>query len=84
MNALVRKFKASVCSLRVFGVPCNQFGYQEPGEGKEIPNGLKYVRPGNNFVPAFPLLRKKEVNGDKEDELYTWLKVYELGVFHVL
>lgn len=40
----------------------------------EIPNGLKYVRPGNGFVAMFPLLKKREINGEKEDELYTWFK----------
>lgn len=81
LNALVRKFKGPVCSLKVFGVPCNQFGYQEPGEKMEIPNGLKYVRPGNGFVAMFPLLKKREINGEKEDELYTWFKVHELFFF---
>jgi glutathione peroxidase len=44
--------------LLIVGFPCNQFGGQEPGANDEILNGLKYVRPGNGFVPAFPLTTK--------------------------
>lgn len=74
LNALAARYNHSVCPLRVFGVPCNQFHYQEPGLGEEIPNGLKYVRPGNGFVPMFPLLEKRDVNGLNESNVYTWLK----------
>jgi glutathione peroxidase-family protein len=61
--------------LKVFGVPCNQFGLQEPGQGIEIVKSLQYVRPGNGFKPNFDLLVKRDVNGEKEDALFTWLKV---------
>lgn len=64
------------CGLRILGFPCNQFGFQEPGENKyEIMNGLHYVRPGHGFVPNFPLFKKRDVNGEKEDEIYTFFKV---------
>lgn len=35
---------------------------------------MKYVRPGNGFVPNFQLFEKIEVNGAKEHPLYTYLK----------
>uniref|UniRef100_A0A8D2IYG4 Glutathione peroxidase n=1 Tax=Varanus komodoensis TaxID=61221 RepID=A0A8D2IYG4_VARKO len=60
--------------LVVLGFPCNQFGKQEPGENSEILPGLKYVRPGNNFVPNFQLFQKGDVNGEKEQRVYTFLK----------
>ena len=63
------------CGFSVLEFPCNQFGYQEPGTNQEILNGLKYVRPGNGFQPNFPFFEKVEVNGDKEDRIYTFLKV---------
>lgn len=64
------------CGLRIVGFPCNQFGLQEPGKDKyEIMNGLKYVRPGHGFEPNFPLFAKRDVNGEKEDEIYTFFKV---------
>ena len=73
------------CGLRIVGFPCNQFGFQEPGENKyEIMNGLKYVRPGNGFVPNFPLFEKRDVNGEKENEIYTFFKVSSGFYFHIL
>jgi glutathione peroxidase-family protein len=75
LNALVKEFNTTRCPLKVFGVPCNQFGLQEPGQGIEIVKSLQYVRPGNGFKPNFDLLVKRDVNGEKEDALFTWLKV---------
>ena len=77
LNALTRKFGGSkTCALQVLAFPSNQFGYQEPGENAyEIYNGLKYCRPGHDFVPLFPLLSKRDVNGAKEDSIFTFLKV---------
>ncbi|GIY14720.1 glutathione peroxidase 3 [Caerostris extrusa] len=50
---------------------------QEPGgNGLEILNGIQYVRPGNGFVPNFPIFQKIDVNGEKEHPLYTFLKQY--------
>lgn len=73
------------CGLRIVGFPCNQFGFQEPGENQyEIMNGLKYVRPGHGFVPNFPLFEKRDVNGDKEDEIYTFFKVSSSFYFYIL
>jgi len=40
----------------------------------DILNILKYVRPGNNFVPAFPLFQKIDVNGAAADPLFKWLR----------
>lgn len=64
------------CGLRIVGFPCNQFGFQEPAENKyELVNGLKYVRPGHGFEPNFQLFERRDVNGEKEDEIYTFFKV---------
>jgi glutathione peroxidase len=63
--------------FKVLGVPCNQFGLQEPGEnGTEIMNSLKYVRPGGGFEPNFQLTEKIDVNGPDEHPLYTYLKSF--------
>lgn len=63
------------CGLRIIGFPCNQFGFQEPAANKyELINGLKYVRPGHGFEPNFPLMEKRDVNGEKEDKIYTFFK----------
>jgi len=60
--------------LEIIGVPCNQHGLQEPGRNEELLNCIKYVRPGNGYVPNFPLTVKDEVNGENEHPLYTFLK----------
>lgn len=59
----------------ILGFPSNQFGKQEPGENSEILPSLKYVRPGGGFVPNFQLFEKGDVNGEKEQKFYTFLKV---------
>uniref|UniRef100_A0AAY5KZ20 Glutathione peroxidase n=1 Tax=Esox lucius TaxID=8010 RepID=A0AAY5KZ20_ESOLU len=58
----------------VLGFPCNQFGKQEPSANHELLASLKYVRPGNGFIPNFILFEKGDVNGDTEQGLYTFLK----------
>lgn len=71
LNALHTEIR----DFKVLGVPCNQFGLQEPGaNGTEILNSLKYVRPGGGFEPAFELTEKIEVNGPNEHPMYTFLK----------
>lgn len=84
LNKLVEKYQGPEgqrCGLQIIGVPCNQFAHQEPGSNAyEILNGLEYVRPGYGFKPEIVMLRKRDVNGVKEDGLYTWLKVWENGI----
>lgn len=61
--------------MAVLGVPCNQFGHQEPGaNATEIYNILRYVRPGRGFVPSFKLTEKIDVNGPKQHALFKHLK----------
>jgi len=75
LNALQEKYGGnSQCSLKVLGFPCGQFYNQEPGSNAEIPNLLRYVRPGNGFIPNFNMFNKIEVNGAKEDPIFTMLK----------
>ncbi|KAK2112960.1 Epididymal secretory glutathione peroxidase [Saguinus oedipus] len=72
LNALQEELKPF--GLVVLGFPCNQFGKQEPGDNKEILPGLKYVRPGGGFVPNFQLFEKGDVNGEKEQKVFSFLK----------
>jgi glutathione peroxidase len=61
--------------FHVLGMPCNQFGYQEPSDTpEELLNGLRYVRPGKGFLPNFQLFEMTEVNGKNSSELYKYLK----------
>jgi glutathione peroxidase len=73
LNALKQQFINK--SFEIIAFPCNQFGQQEPGgTGDEIINGIKYVRPGNGFVPEFVMTKKIDVNGVKQHPLYSYLK----------
>lgn len=54
---------------------------QEPGDtATEILNTIKYVRPGNGYVPNFPMFAKVGVNGEDEHPLFTYLKVSQWHV----
>jgi glutathione peroxidase len=52
----------------VLGVPCNQFGGQEPGTAEEIATFCSA-----NYGVTFPLTEKVEVNGDGRHPLYQQL-----------
>jgi len=54
----------------VLGFPCNQFGNQEPGTAEEISKFCTL-----NYNVNFPLFMKIDVNGEKADPLYKYLKV---------
>ena len=46
---------------------------QEPsGNGDEIMNAIRHVRPGNNFEPSFQVFGRSDVNGAARLDLYTW------------
>ena len=54
--------------LVVIGVPCNQFGGQEPGTHKEIINFCK-----SNYGVTFILTEKIQIKGNNQHPLYKWL-----------
>jgi glutathione peroxidase len=54
--------------LRVLGVPCNQFGGQEPGTEEEIAAFCT-----KNFGVTFDLAAKVDVNGPDAHPLFKWL-----------
>ncbi|MGC5031999.1 glutathione peroxidase [Micromonospora sp. DT229] len=54
--------------LVVLGVPCNQFGGQEPGSAAEISEFCQV-----NYGVTFPLTEKVEVNGTDRHPLYAAL-----------
>ena len=60
--------------LVVIGVPCNQFGKQEPGTSEEI---IKFCK--ENFGVTFLLTEKIEVNGEDKHPLYKWLCTKEIN-----
>ena len=60
--------------LVIVGVPCNQFGGQEPGTATEIQTFCKA-----NYGVTFPLLEKQDVNGKNRSKLYKTLISSETG-----
>ena len=54
--------------LVVIGLPCNQFGGQEPRAAEEIETFCRL-----NFGVDFPLTTKIKVKGKEQHELYQWL-----------
>ncbi len=54
--------------LIVIGLPCNQFGGQEPGNEKEIQNFCSI-----NYGISFLMTEKVEVKGERQHRLYSWL-----------
>lgn len=60
--------------LVIIGVPCNQFGAQEPGTAQEIQNFCKL-----NYGVSFIITEKIKVKGDKQHPLYKWLTSKDLN-----
>ena len=54
--------------LIVLGMPCNQFGQQEPGSEAEIKSFCSL-----SYDVSFPMSSKLDVNGANRHPLYTWL-----------
>ena len=55
-------------TLVIVGVPCNQFGQQEPGVPSEIQEFCE-----TNYSITFILTEKIDVKGEDQHPLYAWL-----------
>ena len=55
-------------NLVVIGVPCNQFGSQEPGSADEIEEFCEV-----NYGVSFLITEKIDVKGQNQHPLYSWL-----------
>ena len=71
LEILSKKYKDN---LVVIGLPCNQFGGQEPGNSQEIQNFCKV-----KYGVTFPLTKKIKVKGEKQHEIYKWLTNKEMN-----
>ena len=67
LEKLFREYRDQ--GLVVLGLPCNQFGAQEPGSEVEIQQFCS-----QNYGVSFPLTSKIEVNGAGAHPLYAWLR----------
>jgi glutathione peroxidase len=63
--------------LAVVGVPCNQFGGQEPGTASEIAEFCKA-----NYGVEFDMMAKVDVNGENAAPLYKYLTSEETNPEH--
>lgn len=59
-------------NLMIIGVPCNQFGGQEPGTVKEIQSFCQV-----NYGVTFLMTEKVDVKGKNQHPLYQWLTQQE-------
>lgn len=59
----------------ILGFPCNQFGFQEPGNDSEIQQFCSLT-----YNVTFPVLAKVDVNGDKADPVYQFMKEKAPGI----
>ncbi len=66
LEALYRRYRGQGFTL--IGVPCNQFGAQEPGTAAEIDTFCR-----TRYEVSFPVTEKIEVNGPGRHALYHWL-----------
>ncbi len=66
LEVLYREYRDRGFTL--IGVPCNQFGSQEPGTADEIVTFCQ-----TRFGVTFPLTEKIAVNGPARHPLYRWL-----------
>ena len=60
--------------FEILDFPCNQFAHQAPGSDAEIQQFCTL-----RYNTTFPRFKKIEVNGDKEEPLYTFLKTQQKG-----
>ena len=58
--------------LRIIGVPCNQFGGQEPGNAEDISSFCEL-----NYGVTFLITEKIDVKGKDQHPLYYWLTTKE-------
>lgn len=73
LEALHRKYADQ--GFEVIAFPCNQFGSQEPGNEEEIKNFCSLT-----YDVTFPLMAKVDVNGDKTDPLWAYMKQQQAGL----
>ncbi|EXJ93748.1 glutathione peroxidase [Capronia coronata CBS 617.96] len=59
----------------IIGFPCNQFGGQDPGSNDQIQEFCQV-----NYGVTFPVLGKTDVNGDKAEPVFEWMKTEKPGL----
>ena len=76
LEALYKKIKTEHANdFVILGFPCNQFMQQDPGDNDTIQSFCL-----SNYGVSFPVLGKTDVNGDKAEPVYEWLKAQVPGL----
>lgn len=65
---LQKLHEAYMDKVVIIGVPCNQFGGQEPGDKNEISSFCQ-----KNYGVTFLMTEKVDVKGENQHPLYSWL-----------
>ncbi len=73
LEKLYEKYRGS--GFEILDFPCNQFANQAPGTEEEIKSFCQL-----NYGTNFKMFAKIDVNGSKEDPLYTFLKKEKGGL----
>lgn len=61
--------------FEILSFPCNQFASQDPGSNEEIQSFCL-----TNYGVSFPVLGKTDVNGDKAEPVWEWMKKSKPGI----
>ncbi|WP_129670336.1 glutathione peroxidase [Candidatus Chloroploca sp. Khr17] len=72
LEALYERYKDD--GLVILGFPCNQFGFQEPGNAEDIQQFCSMT-----YGVNFPIFAKVDVNGPTAHPLYDYLKRAQPG-----
>lgn len=77
LEKLYKELKAGGAgdSFEILGFPCNQFGGQDPGSNEEIQSFCLA-----NYGVTFPVLAKTDVNGDRAEPVWEWMKGEKAGL----
>jgi glutathione peroxidase-family protein len=76
LEALYKDLKATYGDkFTILGVPCNQFGGQDPGSNSEIQEFCQL-----NYGVTFPVLGKIDVNGGSAAPVFEWMKKEKPGL----
>ena len=74
LEALYQKYKDR--GFVVIGVPCNQFGNQEPGSEADIKKFAK-----DTYGITFPLTQKANVSGEQVHPFFAWAEKQDTGAW---
>ena len=75
--AALQELTKKVPDVTIIGVPCNDFGGQEPGSASDIGSFCEV-----NYGVSFPMMSKVTTKGPDAHPFFTWV-VEEIGRAHV-